>query len=179
MVGKIRLPSRIGNRMSDAKVYVISDTHFGHKNILKYESEFRGHYKTIEEHDWDLVARWNSVVRKKDTVWHLGDVYFGKDGPDILAALKGFKRLVMGNHDSKKDDILIQYFDRLYGVAEYGNCVLSHIPVHPYQLEKRYKKNIHGHMHSNKLDDPRYVCGSVEHTNLTPILLQQAIQHGT
>lgn len=182
--------------MSNPKVYVISDTHFGHKNILKFEPEHRGHYESILEHDLDLVERWNSVVRKEDTVWHLGDVYIGKDAHRILGALKGYKRLVLGNHDKNHEDVLRQYFSRIYGVAEYGRCVLSHIPVHPYQLEKRYIKNIHGHMHSKrvKLDwdlcnaqavvdgikenDPRYVCVSVEHTDMKPVLLQHAIQNG-
>lgn len=171
--------------MSNPKVYVISDTHFGHRKIIEFEKEKRP-YSSIEEHDRDLVERWNATVRSEDTVWHLGDVYFSK-GADVLASLKGYKRLVLGNHDAKKEEFLIQYFDRLYGVAEYGDCVLSHIPVHPYQLEKRYKKNIHGHLHSKRVqiqnkgawtDDRRYVCVSVEQTDLRPILLQQAIQKG-
>lgn len=163
--------------MSSARVYVISDTHFGHKKIIEFEKEHRP-YATILEHDLDLVERWNSVVRKKDTVWHLGDVYFGKDAHRILGALNGYKRLVLGNHDAKHETILATYFQRMYGCAQYGGCILTHIPVHSYQLEKRYKKNIHGHMHSKKLNDDRYVCVSVEHINLTPILLNQVIEHG-
>jgi calcineurin-like phosphoesterase family protein len=178
--------------MSQAKVFVISDTHFGHRNIIKFEEEKRRlpsgePFRSIEEHDRYLVEQWNSVVREKDTVWHLGDVYFGK-GADILGALKGYKRLVLGNHDAKKEEFLIQYFDRIYGVAEFGDCILSHIPVHPYQLERRYAKNIHGHMHSKRVqksvgngaweDDPRYVCVSVEQTDLKPVLLQTVIQQG-
>src|SRR6201993_5271885 len=133
--------------MASPKVWVISDTHFGHHNILKFESEKRGHYRDIFEHDWDLVQRWNSVVKPGDTVWHLGDVYFGpkesNHAQEILKALVGYKRLVMGNHDVNREHVLRQYFDRIYGVAEYGRCILTHVPVHPYQLEKRYAKNIH------------------------------------
>lgn len=162
--------------MANPKVFVISDTHFGHRKIIEFEKEARP-YANIEQHDRDLIERWNSVVRKEDTVWHLGDVYFGK-GHDCLAALKGYKRLVLGNHDRNHDAILKQYFNVLYGCAEWGGCILTHIPVHPYQLGKRYTKNIHGHMHSKKLEDDRYVCVSVEHTDLTPVLLQHVVQHG-
>lgn len=164
--------------MSNAKVWIISDTHFGHSNILEFEHAFRGQYKTIEEHDDDLVKRWNSVVKPKDTIWHLGDVYFGKKDRaiEILKALNGYKRLVLGNHDTGKEELLRQFFDRICGVAEYGKCILSHIPVHPYQLEKRYLKNIHGHMHSKRLEDSRYVCVSVEQTDLKPVLLQTVIR---
>lgn len=182
--------------MSNPRVYVISDTHFGHANILKFEPDHRGHYESILAHDLDLVERWNSVVRKEDTVWHLGDVYFGRDAHRILGALKGYKRLVLGNHDRNHEEVLRQYFQKIYGCAEYGGCILSHIPVHPYQLVKRYKKNIHGHMHSKKVklnwdlcsqearangvqeNDDRYVCVSVEHTDFKPVLLQHVIQHG-
>lgn len=176
--------------MANPKVFVTSDTHFGHRKIIEFYKEERP-YATIEEHDRDLVDRWNAVVRKEDTVWHLGDVYFGRDGHQILSALKGYKRLVLGNHDAGHEDVLRTYFQRIYGVAQYGGCVLTHVPVHPYQLAKRYVKNIHGHMHSKRVqrgdskfglpgDDPdeRYVCVSVEHTDLTPVLLQHVVQHG-
>lgn len=52
---------------------------------------------------------------------------------------------------------------------EFDGNILTHIPVHPYQLEYRFKYNIHGHMHSKALDDPRYICVSAERVNLTPI----------
>lgn len=179
--------------MSQARTWVISDTHFGHHNILKFEMMARGPFEDIYQHDREIVERWNALVKPKDTVWHLGDVYFGpkesEHALEILKALAGYKRLVMGNHDVNREDILRHFFDRIYGVAEYGRCILSHVPVHPYQLEKRYTKNIHGHMHSKRVqkgdydfgipgDDERYVCVSVEHTDLKPVLLQTVIQHG-
>jgi calcineurin-like phosphoesterase family protein len=173
--------------MKNPKVYVISDTHFGHANMLKFEPEARGHYKDIQEHDLDLLARWNSVVEPEDTVWHLGDVYFAK-GWEVLPHLNGKKRLVLGNHDAKKEEVLMRHFFRIYGVAVVGDYILSHVPVHPYQLANRFKKNIHGHMHSKRvllpytgeglIYDTRYVCVSVEQTDLKPVLLQSVIQNG-
>lgn len=169
--------------MSSPRVYVISDTHFGHRKIIEFEKGARP-YDTIEEHDRDLIERWNQTVRSEDTVWHLGDVYFGKNGLEAVKALKGYKRLVLGNHDRNNYDVLRQYFNRIYGCAEYGGCILTHIPVHPYQLVKRYDMNIHGHMHSKRVmtddgyEDDRYECVSVEHTDLKPVLLQQVIQNG-
>jgi calcineurin-like phosphoesterase family protein len=174
--------------MKNPKVYVISDTHFGHASMIKFEPEARGHYKDIEEHDLDLLARWNSVVRPKDTVWHLGDVYFG-EGWKVLPHLNGRKKLVLGNHDAGKEETLMRHFYKIFGIATFGDCILSHVPVHPYQLASRFKKNIHGHMHSKRVSkqdpasgfvgfDDRYVCVSVEHTDLKPVLLQHVIQHG-
>ena len=170
-----------------SKVFVISDTHFGHKNIIQFEKEKRP-YKTIEEHDQDLLQRWNAVVKPEDTIWHLGDVYFS-EGWKVLPHLNGKKRLVLGNHDAKKEDVLMRYFHRIYGVATWNDYILSHVPVHPYQLgdKSRFKGNIHGHMHSKRVfkqefdfaelgPDPNYFCVSVEQTGLKPILMEDAVK---
>lgn len=156
------------------RVFVIADTHFGHKRIIEFEATYRP-FATIEEHDRALVERWNAAVKPKDTVWHLGDVFFGKEGHLIMAALHGLKKLVLGNHDHYPLEVYQRYFSKIFGAAEHGGCILTHIPVHPNQLEKRYARNIHGHMHHNKLADPRYVCVSAEHTGLAPILMYTAI----
>ena len=155
------------------KVFVISDTHFGHSNIIKYEPEKRP-FATIEEHDKELIERWNATVTDKDTVWHLGDVYFGKNNYWVLGLLKGTKHLVMGNHDHYSIDIYKTYFNKIMPMNEYSGCLLTHIPVHPCQLS-RFTKNIHCHLHSKSIPDNRYVCVSVEHTELRPVLLKDVI----
>ena len=55
------------------RVFVIADTHFGHKRVIEFEAAARP-FATVEEHDAELVRRWNAVVKPKDTVWHVGDV---------------------------------------------------------------------------------------------------------
>lgn len=156
------------------RVFIISDTHFGHKRIIEFEAAARP-FATIEEHDRALVERWNATVKPKDTVWHLGDVFFGKDGHAPLGALNGLKKLVLGNHDHYPLDVYRQYFSKIFGAAEYRSCILSHVPVHTGQLESRYLLNIHGHTHSRKLDDPRYICVSAEHTGLAPVLMDSLL----
>lgn len=89
--------------MSCNRVFAVSDTHFGHRKVIEFEPA-RAHFATIEEHDRELVERWNATVKPKDTVWHLGDVFFGgRDAHGILASLNGLKRLVLGNHDAYPD----------------------------------------------------------------------------
>jgi calcineurin-like phosphoesterase family protein len=92
--------------------------------------------------------------------------------------LHGLKRLVLGNHDHYPLAIYQQYFSKIYGAAEFAGCILTQVPVHPARLETRYKRNLHGHMHSKRLPDIRYVCVSVEHTGLAPMLLDTAINCG-
>ena len=154
------------------RVYVISDTHFGHKKVV----EFRP-WQTVEEHDRVLVERWNATVRKDDTVWHLGDVCLGgRDKLAILGALNGIKKLVMGNHDTYPRELYAAHFTKILGAAEWHDCILTHVPVHPCQLEKRYRLNVHGHMHSGKIEgDDRYRNVAVEHTDYRPKLMLEVI----
>lgn len=149
--------------------FFISDTHFGHENILKFEPFYRP-FDTIQEHDQALIDNWNKVVKKGDIVYHLGDVVFRKENMWKLGYLNGDKRLVMGNHDCYKTEDYLTWFTKLYGCLQWqGFCILTHIPVNEAQLENRFKYNIHGHLHSKKIDDNRYINVSVEQINLTPI----------
>lgn len=156
-----------------SRVFVISDTHFGHANILKFEPEHRP-FSSIEAHDQELVYRWNSVVRPQDIVWHLGDVLFGRKSFDWLKPLKGRKRLVLGNHDQYPLEAYREHFDEIVGAVNYRGCLFTHIPIHPGQFY-RFRGNVHGHTHSGKLQDDRYIPVSVEHTNLAPVLLDKVL----
>lgn len=81
--------------------FFTSDTHFGHTNILRYDSR---PFQTITEHDAELIRRWNIVVQPADVVYHLGDFAWHRNVGDIEALLKclhGTKILITGNHDEK------------------------------------------------------------------------------
>jgi calcineurin-like phosphoesterase family protein len=153
--------------------FFIGDTHFGHKNIIKFDSTraFR-QFATIEEHDEELVRRWNSVVSKNDTVWHLGDFAFGSTNVEIAGRLNGHKKLVLGNHDHYPSEVYLKHFHKLYGTVAIEGALLSHIPVHPGSIE-RFGVNIHGHLHSETIGDVRYVCVSCEQINLTPVVWEE------
>jgi calcineurin-like phosphoesterase family protein len=149
--------------------FFIGDTHFSHKGIIQFDETkpFR-QFDSIEEHDEELIRRWNSVVTRKDNIWHLGDFCFGAKNIAIAGRLNGYKRLVMGNHDVYDINEYLKYFSKVFGAAQYKEMILTHIPVHEGQFG-RYKFNVHGHLHTKVLDDPRYVNVSCERINLTPI----------
>lgn len=159
------------------RIFIISDTHFGHKKVIDFETGTRP-FANIQEHDDELVRRWNDTVGRKDTVWHLGDVLFGTDSFKTLGRLNGVKKLVMGNHDSYPIHKYTEHFSQVFGVARLQGCILSHVPVHPNQFH-RFKLNIHGHLHSKTLDDRRYINVSAEQVNLTPVLLDTLIHERT
>jgi calcineurin-like phosphoesterase family protein len=150
--------------------YFISDLHSGHKNILKYEPEARP-YATLEEHDEAIIDGINSVVRAKDILYILGDVAFGKGNLHQLSKINA-KRLILirGNHDVYKTEEYLLYFEHVYGIVKYKNFWLTHAPIHDSELRGCY--NIHGHLHSRVIDDPRYINVCVEHVR-TPISLDE------
>lgn len=159
--------------------WVISDTHFNHENIIKYCSR---PFSSAEEMNECLVDHWNSVVRDEDLVYHLGDVYMGggfsRDYTrSLLSRLKGRKRLILGNHDTGKDDVLRGAFQKIdvWRKKPMGlPCILTHIPVHVDTLdENKAPINVHGHIHTRVLPDKRYINVSVEQINYTPVNLEE------
>ncbi|RDU73353.1 hypothetical protein CQA66_01415 [Helicobacter aurati] len=83
--------------------FVISDTHFGHKGVLKKEPSRiaalnETHFNNFDEFS---VNCWNQVVNTQDSVLHLGDLFFN-NGYEILPRLYGKKMLILGNNDIGK-----------------------------------------------------------------------------
>ena len=166
-------------REKQVTIFVISDTHFGHTNILNFKQEDGSHvrnFSCVEEMNEHMVERWNSVVSDSDIVYHLGDVYFGK-GYEHLYRLKGRKRLVLGNHDNPKNEHILNNFQKImvWRMFPEYNATLSHIPLHSTSLHKT-KYNVHGHVHRNSLPAPEYVNASVEVIDFTPQPLLEMIK---
>lgn len=101
---------------------------------------------------------------------------FGREAFATLGLLNGVKKLVMGNHDRYPTALYLEHFNQVLGAVELRGCILTHVPVHPSQFG-RYKANIHGHLHSNKMDDARYINVSAEHTGLAPMLLDTVLHN--
>lgn len=159
--------------------FLISDTHFGQQSICSFTrddgSPLRP-WSCVKEMDEALVERWNSVVRAKDKVYHLGDVVSNRHSLKILGRLAGEKILIKGNHDIFKPNEYLQYFKDIRAYHILNGLALSHIPVHPDSL-RRFGCNIHGHLHYRRVEkdgeiDPLYYSVCVENHNYTPISLE-------
>jgi calcineurin-like phosphoesterase family protein len=159
--------------MKMAKTFLISDTHFGHANILTFKrqdgSSLRD-FPSINVHDEYLIDQWNSTVKPEDKVYHLGDIGFRNFTAlsIILERLNGTKILIKGNHDNFKLSQYQQYFKDIRASHTLDKFILTHIPIHPQSVE-RWTANIHGHLHANTLNDSRYVNVSVEQIGYKPI----------
>ena len=114
------------------KVFVISDTHFGHKNIIKFtdwEGKRLRDFRDLNEMNNYMIEKWCSVVTAADKVYHLGDFTFSPIGFEIMKALPGKKRLVMGNHDSYPAERYLEVFEKLHGVRQINGVWLTHVPM--------------------------------------------------
>lgn len=136
--------------------WFISDLHFGHKNILKFNPKTR-QYKDIDEMDEAIIRHWNSKVETGDIVYILGDFSFRnvKDTIKILKRLNGVKILIEGNHDRKalKDnEFKEQFFDiqpYLATVINDKKFVMFHFPIYEWDHMHRGAYHLHGHVHGH------------------------------
>ena len=165
--------------------YVISDPHFNHESILDFEpcrKEFLG-VTTVEEMNFALVERINSVVKPDDKLYLLGDIVFGEKTEELkklLRSINGKKRFVLGNHDNafQLSHIFGTQKIDLWKKIKPLKLVLTHVPVDVSVLkENRFNGeewiNIHGHIHSKKSPTEKHKCVCVEHTKGFPIDLEQ------
>jgi len=152
-----------------AETFVTSDLHFGHKNIVKYRP-----FISSEEHDALVISNWNALITKQDRVIVLGDVAFNEAGLKKIALLNGVKIFVVGNHDSFSKERYKQYFGkpRLYYTHK-EELLFTHIPVHPQAL--RGYKNVHGHLHTEIIDDPNYINVCLDVRDWKPVNLKEII----
>lgn len=159
--------------------FFISDTHFGHANILnfkKYDGTPLRLFSSVEEMDEHMISQWNKTISDKDRVYFLGDFCMNRKFLPTFERLNGRICWILGNHDPWKLDDLLQNkkVDVLAGVKVFpaNGVICSHIPIHPSSLmnddgEGRWKLNIHGHLHANRvmkngIEDERYFNVSVE-----------------
>lgn len=147
--------------------------------------------------DEALINNWNSVVKKDDIVFHLGDFAFAPNyrWKEILSKLNGRIYLIIGNHDKSRwpGDSVMGLFAGVYNQVELKidnqyHIYLNHYPFLCYAGTYRNPKyctiqlygHVHTHPNSNGKDDERvkmtfpyqYDVG-VDNNNYTPISWQQ------
>ena len=159
------------------RVFLTSDTHFSHNNILLFSNR---PFKNTKEMNKALIRNWNRVVEPNDLVIHLGDVSFDEGKlSSLIYKLNGSKVLVRGNHDRKS---INYYLDNGFNFASdffvWKNDVFTHIPV-KHTIKEMFRFNFHGHMHKHSehfgIKDG-YVNLAVELNEYTPVLLSSLVK---
>jgi len=150
--------------------FFISDHHLGHNNILRFIPNRLG-CTEIEKHNQLLIDRHNEVVHKRDTVYFLGDVAFNTQSLERVSFMAGKKILILGNHDKSGRDLLPKLFCKIHGVIKLDSKYwLTHMPIHKGELTKFSNEfNIHGHLHTHTIPDPRYLNVCVDQLQGYPV----------
>jgi calcineurin-like phosphoesterase family protein len=170
-------------------VFYTSDTHFNHDFVAQTRD-----FDTAEEHDEDLIERFNSVITKRDQLWILGDVFMGSvtEGLKQVSRLNGIKHLVLGNHDAAhplhkkshtKQRRFLEVFESVHvheqHVINGHKVLLSHFPFEGDHADRedRYTQwrlpdeglpLLHGHVHDRWEKNGRQFNVGVDH-NPTPV----------
>ena len=172
-----------------SKIFLTSDTHFGHDREFIWKA--RG-FNSVEEMNETIIQKWNDTVSAEDDVYILGDVILG-DPSNIgyVKRLSGKLHIVLGNHDTSKREEMYRNLPNVVEVAEVGirlkykkhHFVLTHYPMMTGNLEKESLKqmslNLYGHTHqaSNFYNDMPFMYHvGVDSHDCYPVLLDDIIE---
>lgn len=156
--------------------YYISDTHFGHENIILHDAENGARkFDTIKEHDDLIIQNWNRTVKSSDNVYILGDFSWlnGELTKLIIEQLNGAKFLIKGNHDYwVKNGECKRLFQGIYDYKEIHDngkrVILSHYPILFYNGQHRGSIHLYGHVH-NTIEYELYKQSCMNITNMTKL----------
>jgi calcineurin-like phosphoesterase family protein len=154
--------------LTTGKVYITSDTHFGHKNIVRGVTNWRTQdgevpvdstrdFQTIEQMNERLIDGINHFVGQDDTLIMLGDVSFGgfdNIGIFLERLVCHNIHLILGNHDHHIDRNRDFVQGRFLSVQHYlevniegQDFVLCHYPLQSWNGLNKGVIHLHGHVH--------------------------------
>jgi len=153
-------------------IYFTADTHFNHKNIIKYCNR---PFETLEEMNNKIIDNWNILIQPRDTVYHLGDFGFG-NLENILNRLQGQKILITGSHDTKIHQYK-KYFSNqtpLLEIKANGQTItLCHYAMRVWPKSHYNSWHLFGHSHSELEPQGKSYDVGVDNNDFKPISLEQ------
>lgn len=136
------------------EIYLSSDYHFGHSNILKYSKR---PFSDVEEMNDAIINNHNSVVKPDDVLFFLGDFAFcdARRANEFLGRMNGHKILVIGNHDFKLRDKFVGFkeiWDQKSLELAGQWFFLNHYAMRSWDKQHYGSIQCHGHSHGNLPD---------------------------
>lgn len=151
--------------ISGESVYFIGDTHFDHKNIIRY---CHRPFSNVTEMNRVTKNNWNSTVGDNERVYFLGDWSFGRRSKPASywkRQLKGRIVSIQGSHDRNDKWNEIEFEKtRVLHVGGY-----SFLLIHNPEDRKTEWQGwiIHGHVHNNKMDKYPFINGEQKTINVS------------
>lgn len=184
---------RINIKNHTGKVFITSDLHINHSNIIKYSNR---PFENVHEMNDAIIKNWNSVVSNEDIVFNLGDFSFCNDTCTIkfLEQLNGVQYFIYGNHDKvmKSDKVQnyckrtnkIKLFSDVFELNYKGSFIfMSHYAHRTWNRSHRGSLHLYGHSHGTLPGIGRSMDVGVDSTDMnssfTPFLLERVIEYLT
>lgn len=165
--------------MSTRKVYT-SDLHLDHMMLLKH---IHRPFENVEEQIEVLTKNFNSILRKGDILYVLGDNSITKNGHKItrnfLLGLNATEfHFIEGNHDTKKTSRLDIWttVSQIKGVKDNGtHVVLCHYPMMQWNRSHHGSVHLFGHSHGGTKHPGNAVDVGIDCWNYMPVLLTDVL----
>lgn len=181
------------------KTWFVSDTHFYHRNIIRYSDR---PFENVHQMNETMIDNWNKHIAPEDFVYFLGDFAFcGKKwAAELFTRLNGTKVLIKGNHDGNTQKMLDIGFKEVYNSLELEiageKVLLCHYPYlgdetaerkrlgeqgrNEQYIEKFVESRprdeggwlIHGHVHNYWKLRGKMINVSVEMWDYSPVSLE-------
>lgn len=159
-------------------VWFTADPHFGHDNIrrLCYRP-----FRSCEDMDAGILARYQERVGRNDDFWILGDfaIAKGTDTRDqigeIFRAIPGRKHLILGNHDKNWIHHLgwnsVSHFAEIK--MDGRRLTLGHYPMLTFPGSRHGALQLFGHVHGNWSGSRNSVNVGVDLWDFQPVSLDE------
>jgi len=155
--------------------FFTADTHWNHKNIIRYCNR---PFSSIEEMNQALIDRWNSKVAPGDRVYHLGDFAFGKK-EDILKltrALNGSTIIIEGSHDHIGEPGNYGFSSKhpLLNISIDGTPItLCHYAMRVWHKSHYDAWHLYGHSHGALRTPGKTLDAGVDSNNFEPLEFEE------
>ena len=156
-------------------IWFTSDTHFGHKAIIRF---CKRPFFSVEDMDETLIQRWNERVKPGDVVWHLGDFAFHKSKEQLITLfnrLNGDKCLITGNHDHTDTRRLLWANTKALTTLNLDKVpvVLCHYGMRVWDRSHHGSLHLYGHSHNTLPGDNQSLDVGVDCWDFRPVNIDE------
>jgi calcineurin-like phosphoesterase family protein/2'-5' RNA ligase len=174
-----RLNAFVTRLQKKNRIFLISDLHLDHTNIIK-KSYCNRPFKSKWDMNVNICKNWNNKVEHSDVVYFLGDLAFGRGSHKTsywVDKLKGKIVFIKGSHDISRG---IKFHEKQ--ILEYNGYKFFLIHEPHYAPKNWDGWVIHGHKHNNDMErypfingenEPKTINVSCELLDYTPITFDE------
>jgi len=148
----------MSNKSNKSDIFVTSDQHFGHKNIIRFSNR---PYRDVNHMNEEMIKNWNAIISDNDDVYMLGDVSLtnAEKTKDIIYRLNGRLHLINGNHEKSvlsksynrdRFEWIKDYYElKINDEGEKAMFVMCHYAFRVWNKSHHKSIHLYGHSHDS------------------------------